>query len=71
MNWFIDLLSPGNLSLASTLLLYSFVIFAGIYLGKIKITYSVSLIPTFFLEGNQAIIFKQRYRDFLLLDVYY
>lgn len=36
MEWLIDLLRPHNLSLASTILLYSFVIFAGIYLGKIK-----------------------------------
>lgn len=48
MDWFIDLLSPGNLSLASTVLLYSFVIFAGIFLGKIKIL-GVSLGVTFVL----------------------
>ena len=48
MDWFIDLLKPGNLSLASTVLLYSFVIFAGILLGKIKIL-SVSLGVTFVL----------------------
>lgn len=46
--WLIDLLSPHNLSLASTILLYSFVIFAGIYLGKIKI-FGVSLGVTFVL----------------------
>ena len=34
MEWLIELLSPNNLTLASTILLYSFVIFAGIYLGK-------------------------------------
>ncbi|MCM1153374.1 MAG: putative transporter [Muribaculum sp.] len=48
MDWFIDLIKPGNLSLASTILLYSFVIFAGIYLGKIKIL-GVSLGVTFVL----------------------
>ncbi len=48
MEWLIDLLSPNNLSLASTILLYSFVIFAGIYLGKIKI-FGVSLGVTFVL----------------------
>lgn len=46
--WLIDLLSPHNLSLASTILLYSFVIFAGIFLGKIKI-FGVSLGVTFVL----------------------
>lgn len=48
MDWLIDLLKPGNFSLASTILLYSFVIFAGIYLGKIKIL-GVSLGVTFVL----------------------
>lgn len=48
MDWFIDLLKPGNLSLASTVLLYSFVIFAGILLGKIKVL-GVSLGVTFVL----------------------
>ena len=33
----ISLLAPGNVSLASTIALYSFVIAAGIWLGKIKI----------------------------------
>ncbi|MDE6022618.1 MAG: transporter, partial [Muribaculaceae bacterium] len=42
MEWLIELLSPGNLSLASAVMLYSFVIFAGIYLGKIKV-FGVSL----------------------------
>lgn len=37
MDWMIDLLSPGNESLAAAVMLYSFVIFAGIYLGKIKV----------------------------------
>ena len=48
MEWLIDLLRPYNDSLASTVLLYSFVIFAGIYLGKIKI-FGVSLGVTFVL----------------------
>lgn len=48
MHWFIELLTPGNLSLASTVLLYSFVIYAGILLGKIKIA-GVSLGVTFVL----------------------
>lgn len=48
MDWLIDLLSPKTVSLASTILLYSFVIFAGIYLGKIKI-FGVSLGVTFVL----------------------
>ncbi|MDE7159315.1 MAG: putative transporter [Muribaculaceae bacterium] len=48
MEWLISLLSPNNLSLASTILLYSFVIFAGIYLGKVKI-FGISLGVTFVL----------------------
>ncbi|MBD5200579.1 MAG: putative transporter [Bacteroidales bacterium] len=48
MEWIIDLLRPGSESLASTILLYSFVIFAGIFLGKIKI-FGVSLGVTFVL----------------------
>ncbi len=48
MDWLIDLLTPGNVSLASTILLYSFVIFTGIFLGKIKI-FGVSLGVTFVL----------------------
>lgn len=48
MNWLIELLTPGNESLAASILLYSFVIFAGIYLGKIKI-FGVSLGVTFVL----------------------
>ena len=48
MDWLIELLSPGNTSLASAVMLYSFIIFAGIYLGKIKIC-SVSLGVTFVL----------------------
>ncbi len=48
MDWLIELLKPGNISLPSTVLLYSFVIFAGIYLGKIKF-FGVSLGVTFVL----------------------
>lgn len=48
MDWLIELLKPGNMSLASTVLLYSFVIFAGIFLGKLKI-FGVSLGVTFVL----------------------
>ena len=48
MDWLIDLIKPHTVSLASTILLYSFVIFAGIYLGKIKI-FGVSLGVTFVL----------------------
>ena len=48
MEWLIDLFKPGNVQLASTILLYSFVIFAGIYLGKIKV-FGVSLGVTFVL----------------------
>jgi putative transport protein len=48
MDWLIDLFSPGNISLASTILLYSFVIFAGIWLGKLKFG-GVSLGVTFVL----------------------
>lgn len=48
MDWLIQLLAPHSLSLASSILLYSFVIFAGIYLGKLKI-FGVSLGVTFVL----------------------
>ena len=48
MDWLIELLKPGSYSLASTILLYSFVIFAGIWLGKVKIL-GVSLGVTFVL----------------------
>ncbi|MDE6562081.1 MAG: putative transporter [Muribaculaceae bacterium] len=48
MEWLIELLSPGNDSLASAVMLYSFIIFSGIYLGKIKIC-GVSLGVTFVL----------------------
>ena len=45
---FISLLAPHNLSLASTILLYSFVIAVGVYLGKLRIA-GVSLGVTFVL----------------------
>jgi len=47
-NWFINLVGPGHESLASTLVLYSFVIAIGILLGKMKIG-GVSLGVTFVL----------------------
>lgn len=47
-SWLINLVGPGNESLASTLVLYSFVIAAGVYLGKIKVA-GVSLGVTFVL----------------------
>ena len=48
MDWLLSLLLPGNTSIASTLILYSFVIAAGIMIGKIKIA-GVSLGVTFVL----------------------
>ena len=42
MDWLLELFEPNNLSLPSTIILYSVVIFTGIYLGKIKI-FGVSL----------------------------
>lgn len=48
MDWLINLLTPGNVSLAATILLYSFVIFSGVMLGKLKI-FGVSLGVTFVL----------------------
>lgn len=48
MDWITDLLLPGNESIASTLVLYSFVIAAGIYIGKLRI-FGVSLGVTFVL----------------------
>ena len=48
MDWIQDLFMPGSTSIASTLVLYSFVIAAGIYLGKLKIA-GVSLGVTFVL----------------------
>lgn len=38
MDWLLELFKPNNLSLPSTIILYSVVIFTGIYLGKIKIS---------------------------------
>ncbi len=48
MEWLLELLQPGNVTLAASVLLYSFVIFAGVYLGKIKL-FGVSLGVTFVL----------------------
>ncbi len=48
MEWFLQLFAPGNMTLASTIVLYSFVIAAGILLGKIKIC-GISLGVTFVL----------------------
>lgn len=48
MDWITELLLPNQTSIASTLVLYSFVIAAGIYLGKMKI-FGVSLGVTFVL----------------------
>jgi len=48
MEWLINLLGPGHTELASTLVLYSFVIASGIFLGKMKIG-GVSLGVTFVL----------------------
>lgn len=48
MDWIASLFCPGQTSIASTLMLYSFVIAAGIYLGKLKF-FGVSLGVTFVL----------------------
>lgn len=48
MDWFQNLLLPGNTGLASTIVLYSFVIALGVYLGKLKLG-GVSLGVTFVL----------------------
>lgn len=48
MNWITELFAPGQTGLASTLVLFSFVIAAGIFLGKIKL-FGVSLGVTFVL----------------------
>ena len=48
MDWLLDLFRPHSVSLANTILLYSFVIFTGIFLGKIKF-FGVSLGVTFVL----------------------
>jgi len=47
-SWLTSLVGPGNESLASTLVLYSFVIATGVYLGKLKVA-GVSLGVTFVL----------------------
>lgn len=47
-SWLTDLLGPGHTSLSSTLVLYSFVIALGVFLGKLKVG-SVSLGVTFVL----------------------
>lgn len=48
MEWLFDLIGPGHTELASTLVLYSFVIASGIFLGKIKLG-GISLGVTFVL----------------------
>lgn len=48
MEWLFNLIGPGHMELASTLVLYSFVIAAGVFLGKLKIA-GVSLGVTFVL----------------------
>ena len=48
MDFFKELFSPGSNSIASTLMLYSFVIAVGIYLGKRKL-FGISLGVTFVL----------------------
>lgn len=48
LSWLLNLIGPHNESLASTLVLYSFVIAAGVYLGKLKVA-GVSLGVTFVL----------------------
>lgn len=48
MEWLINLIGPGHMELASTLVLYSFVIASGIFLGKLKIG-GISLGVTFVL----------------------
>lgn len=47
-NWLIQLIGPGNTGLASTIVLYSFVIALGVFFGKFKFG-SVSLGVTFVL----------------------
>ncbi len=48
ISWLTALVGPGNESLASTIVLYSFVIAAGVWLGKLKVA-GVSLGVTFVL----------------------
>lgn len=52
MEWLIDLIGPGHTELASTLVLYSFVIAAGIFLGKLKIGEYPSELPSFCLSES-------------------
>ena len=47
-NWLLKIIGPGNETLANTIALYSFVIAAGVFLGKLKIA-GVSLGVTFVL----------------------
>lgn len=48
MEWFKEIFFPGNMSIASTLVLYSFVISFGVFLGKLKVK-GISLGVTFVL----------------------
>lgn len=48
MDWLINLLGPGHTELASTIVLYSFVIALGVFLGKLKVA-GISLGVTFVL----------------------
>lgn len=48
MDWIMQLGAPGNVSLASTIVIYSFVIAAGVFFGKLKIG-GISLGVTFVL----------------------
>ncbi|MCM1450491.1 MAG: putative transporter [Clostridiales bacterium] len=48
MDFFVNLLGPGSTALANTLILYSFVIAVGIFIGKVKI-FGISLGVTFVL----------------------
>ncbi len=48
MDWLTHLIFPGSTSIASTLVLYSFVIAAGIFIGKVRVA-GVSLGVTFVL----------------------
>lgn len=48
MEWFKEIFFPGNTSIASTLVLYSFVIAFGVFLGKLKVK-GISLGVTFVL----------------------
>lgn len=47
-SWLLELIAPGHTGLASTIVLYSFVIVAGVALGKVKIA-GISLGVTFVL----------------------